>query len=195
MTGKFVNSEQKFLAESERERSCLIESEKNVLSEHRVARLRTLWNQRVFLFRTAGCGLVFATAIAFLIPPRYESTVHLMPPDVQSGAMLAALANKVGGGLAAFSSDMIGLKTSGALLMGILQSRTVQDDLVAEFDLRKVYSTQRWENARNELANNTEVSEERKSGIITIKVTDRNCLLYTSPSPRDLSTSRMPSSA
>ena len=24
---------------------------------------------------------------------------------------------------------------------------------------------------------------------------DRNCLLYTSPSPRDLSTSRMPSSA
>ena len=28
-----------------------------------------------------------------------------------------------------------------------------------------------------------------------IDITDRSCLLYTSPSPRDLSTSRMPSSA
>ena len=29
----------------------------------------------------------------------------------------------------------------------------------------------------------------------TVEALDRDCLLYTSPSPRDLSTSRMPSSA
>ena len=29
----------------------------------------------------------------------------------------------------------------------------------------------------------------------SLNILDRNCLLYTSPSPRDLSTSRMPSSA
>jgi uncharacterized protein involved in exopolysaccharide biosynthesis len=180
MTEKIVNSEQIILSGSVREKPYLSESEKAALSEHRVARLRTLWNQRVFLFRMAGCGLVIATAIAFLIPPRYESTVHLMPPDVQSGAMLAALANKVGGGLAAFGGDVLGLKTSGALFVGILQSRTVEDDLVAKFELRKVYSTQRWESARNELAKNTEVSEDRKSGIITIKVTDRKPQLAAS---------------
>jgi uncharacterized protein involved in exopolysaccharide biosynthesis len=43
-----------------------------------------------------------------------------------------------------------------------------------------VYSTQRWESARNELANNTGVSEDRKSGIITIKVTDRKPQLAAS---------------
>ena len=30
---------------------------------------------------------------------------------------------------------------------------------------------------------------------IVISIKDKSCLLYTSPSPRDLSTSRMPSSA
>ena len=36
---------------------------------------------------------------------------------------------------------------------------------------------------------------KRKREIETVLETGRSCLLYTSPSPRDLSTSRMPSSA
>jgi capsule polysaccharide export protein KpsE/RkpR len=168
------------LLENRRGVSYLAESKNSALSEHRVERLRALWRRRVFLFRMAGGGLLTATAIAFLIPARYESTVRLIPPDVQSGGMLAALANKAGGGLAAFGGDMPSLKTSGALFMGILQSRTVEDDLIGKFDLRRVHSTQRWESARNELANSTEVSEDRKSGIITIKVTDRKPQLAAS---------------
>ena len=35
----------------------------------------------------------------------------------------------------------------------------------------------------------------KKDNKISKKINDRACLLYTSPSPRDLSTSRMPSSA
>ena len=34
-----------------------------------------------------------------------------------------------------------------------------------------------------------------ESGIKTAAIYSKDCLLYTSPSPRDLSTSRMPSSA
>lgn len=173
MAREVINSEQELFLESEPEKSYTAESRKRALTEYRVARMWTLWNDRVFLFRVAGCGLVIATAIAFLIPPRYESTVRLMPPDMQSNAMLAALAGKVGGGLATLSGDMLGMKSSGALFVGILQSRTVQDDLIAKFDLRRTYSTERWDVARMELARNTEVSEDRKSGIITIKVTNR----------------------
>ena len=33
------------------------------------------------------------------------------------------------------------------------------------------------------------------TGVVWDKFEENNCLLYTSPSPRDLSTSRMPSSA
>ena len=39
------------------------------------------------------------------------------------------------------------------------------------------------------------VVDARVAGIVVAAVLSWNCLLYTSPSPRDLSTSRMPSSA
>ena len=41
----------------------------------------------------------------------------------------------------------------------------------------------------------TNVQIARKVYIDLLKVENMSCLLYTSPSPRDLSTSRMPSSA
>ena len=40
-----------------------------------------------------------------------------------------------------------------------------------------------------------DTSKEKKSEIAKLRQTPGGCLLYTSPSPRDLSTSRMPSSA
>ena len=50
----------------------------------------------------------------------------------------------------------------------------------------------------DDASDRTEISEFLSrcegSGLENLKVL-RNCLLYTSPSPRDLSTSRMPSSA
>ena len=41
----------------------------------------------------------------------------------------------------------------------------------------------------------TTYDNEYKAMMMDIRVYRMNCLLYTSPSPRDLSTSRMPSSA
>jgi capsule polysaccharide export protein KpsE/RkpR len=48
----------------------------------------------------------------------------------------------------------------------------VQSDIVAKFQLQKVYGDRYEEDARKDLANNSEVFEDRKSGIITIQVTD-----------------------
>jgi capsule polysaccharide export protein KpsE/RkpR len=149
--------------------------------ERTVARFRLLWNQRRFLFRISGYGLLTATLLAFSIPKRYESTTLLMPPDDKSGspvAMAAALAGKMTGTMASSLSgvagDMLGLKSSGDLFMGILRSRTVQDDLIGKFDLRKVYWQSDWQNTRRALSANTAISEDRKSGIITITVTDKS---------------------
>jgi capsule polysaccharide export protein KpsE/RkpR len=143
--------------------------------EHAIAGLRLLWDQRGFLFRVAGYCLVVATLVAFLIPKRYESTTRLMPPDSQSSsnmALLAGLAARTGNGLGVFAGDLLGLKSTGALFVGILRSRTVQDRLIERFDLRKVYGTRLLENARKRLDEDTAVSEDRKSGIIAVTVTD-----------------------
>src|SRR5216684_8275248 len=140
-----------------------------------VLRLRLLWKERRFLNRAAAAGLLLGTLFAFLLPKKFESTTQLMPPDSQSSsgmAMLAALSAKTGNGLGAFAGDLLGVKSSGALFIGILRSHTVEDRLVERFELKRVYWTKLDENARRKLEENTAISEERKSGIINITVTD-----------------------
>jgi len=86
--------------------------------------------------------------------------------------MMAALAAKTGSGLGAVAGDLLGVKSSGALFIGILRSRTIEDRLIERFDLKKVYWVRLEEAARQKLAEKTSISEDRKSGIITITVTD-----------------------
>ena len=50
-----------------------------------IARFRTLWAERRFLFRVTIAALLASLLIVFLIPSQYESTVQLMPPDSHSG--------------------------------------------------------------------------------------------------------------
>src|SRR5438034_5925227 len=115
--------------------------------------------------------------VAFLIPKSYTSTTQLMPPDPQSTsgmAMMAAMAAKAGGGLGGVAGDLLGLKSSGALFIGVLRSETSQDRLVQQFDLGKVYGIRLVTDARKKLDENTSISEDRKSGIISISVTDHS---------------------
>ena len=146
-------------------------------SEKSLANLRLLWGRRRMLTRAAVYAVAASTVIAFLIPPRYESTARLMPPDNQSAsslAMAAAAMSGTAGGLGGVASDLLGLKSTSDLFVGILGSRTVQDKLIQQFDLKKLYSDRRMEDARKDLADHTSVSVDRKSQIISVTVTDKN---------------------
>lgn len=140
------------------------------------AKLRLVWNRRRLLLRLAGAGLILSTMTAFLIPKQFQSTTRLMPPDEASSniATLAAAASTQGSSeIGSMASDLLGLKSSGALFIGILQSRTVQDDVINKFNLLKVYRLREYVDARKQLNQNTDIGEDRKSGIITIVVTDK----------------------
>lgn len=134
-----------------------------------------LWERRSFLFRVALLSVVFSTAVAFLIPKQYESTTRIMPPEQQgiSTAMLAALAGKVmPGALGSLAGSMFGMKDTGALFVQLLQSGTVQGQLVDRFDLQRVYWKRYRQDTVKKLARRTEITQDRKSGVITIVVTD-----------------------
>ena len=136
-----------------------------------------LWANRRRLGKALLAGLLAGVVVALLIPPRYESTAQLMPPDSQSAsglAALAALASKSGGGsMGLMAGDLLGVRSSGALFVGILHSRTIQDRIVGRFHLKNVYGDKLDEDARRELAENSGASEDRKTGIITVTVSDR----------------------
>ena len=76
--------------------------------------------------------------------------------------------------MGSIAGDLIGMKNSGALFIGVLNSRTVQDRMVEQFDLKKIYKASKMEDARLALSEHTGLGEDRKSGIITITVTDHN---------------------
>jgi capsule polysaccharide export protein KpsE/RkpR len=145
--------------------------------EWQAEQLRLLWGRRRFFFRAGAVGLLASTLVALSIPKSYTSTTQLMPPDPQSTsgmAMMAAMATKAGGGLGGMAGDLLGLKSSGALFVAVLRSQTSQDRLIQQFDLRKVYGKRLVMDARTRLDENTSISEDRKSGIITISVTDHS---------------------
>jgi len=150
---------------------------RELASDRLIQHLVVLWHHRRILFRLACVGLLVGTSLAFLLPKQFESTTRLMPPDDQSNtgmAFITALGGRMNGGLAPLAGDLLGVKGSGALFLEILRSRTVQDGLVNKFDLRKVYREREWERTRRVLAGNTSLAEDRKSGVITIAVSDRD---------------------
>jgi uncharacterized protein involved in exopolysaccharide biosynthesis len=146
--------------------------------EWQAERLRTLWDNRRLFLRAVGIGLVLSTLIALLIPNQYTSMTQLMPPDNQSSsssmAMMAATLAKGAGALSSVAGDLLTLKSSGAMFVGVLRSQTVQERLVQQFDLRNVYGKRLNVDARQKLDENTFITEDRKSGIITINVTDHD---------------------
>jgi uncharacterized protein involved in exopolysaccharide biosynthesis len=146
-------------------------------SQRQAERMRMLWDHRRPFLRAGAIGLLCSLLVAFLIPKQYTATTQLMPPDAQSAssvAMMAALASKAGAGLSSVAGDLLGVKSSGALFIGVLRSQTSQDRLIQQFDLKKVYGKRLVMDARTKLDEKTSISEDRKSGIITLSVTDRS---------------------
>jgi capsule polysaccharide export protein KpsE/RkpR len=137
--------------------------------------------QKRMIGRAVAVSFVLIMIAAFLIPSEYESTARLMPPEKPKGEGLAAILTASGGeggnsnpALGSFLADSLGIKGSGALYLGVLKSTTVQDALVDEFNLCKVYRKRYRKDANKRLAENTDLTEDRKSGIISITVTDHS---------------------
>lgn len=145
--------------------------------KRQAATLRLLWNCRALFLRVGAIGLLASTLLAFMIPKEYTSTAELMPPDTRSTsglAMMEALAGRAGDGLGSVAGDLLGLKNSGELFVGVLRSETAEDRIIDEFNLKEVYGKGLLVDARKKLDEETTISEDRKSGIISISVTDHS---------------------
>jgi uncharacterized protein involved in exopolysaccharide biosynthesis len=154
-----------------------VQQEEEKSRERRIARVRHLWTRRKVLGKFTAWGAAASVAIALIIPTQYASTTRLMPPDPPQGqgmAIAAALSGRIGGGIGALGSSLLGMNTSADLFAEVILSRMVQDELINKFDLRKVYGIKRMVDTRKELTRRTDISIDRKSGVLTIQVTDHD---------------------
>jgi uncharacterized protein involved in exopolysaccharide biosynthesis len=141
--------------------------------------LAPAWRHRLRLAKATLAGLVLGAAASMLVPKRYESTAQLMPPDPQAisgAAMLGLMAGGGSGSTMGLANSILSGKTPSSQFIGILESRTVRDSLIDRFDLRRVYGKKYYVDARRRLAKRTEFSEDKKTGIITITVTDHDAI-------------------
>jgi uncharacterized protein involved in exopolysaccharide biosynthesis len=137
------------------------------------------WERRRFLGRCAGIGCLVSLIIAFALPREYEAMTRLMPPDSSENSMMDMLSSKaseLGDNpmIGKYAGELLGVKTPGALFVGVLRSRTVADRIIDKFDLRREYWVRRYSAARKKLEDKTEIAEDKKSGIITLKVIDKS---------------------
>jgi capsule polysaccharide export protein KpsE/RkpR len=132
-----------------------------------------LWLQRRRIALWVLVGFLLSGFLAWRYP-KFESTVQIMPPDGgPSGlaALLPALSKSPG---FANLGDLMGAKTTGAVFMKVLSSRTVSDDLIEKYHLRERWGLNYMEDARMKLAKRTDIADDKKSGVIAISVRDRN---------------------
>jgi hypothetical protein len=135
--------------------------------------LRLPWDCRQDLFRAAAIGLLAATLAACSIPKFDTSKTQLMSADQWSSGMavMATKSAKAVGSLAGMVVDLLGLKSSGALF--VHRNQTVQDRLIQDYGLQKVYGTKLATDARTALDDNTSILEDGKVGVISISIADR----------------------
>lgn len=142
-----------------------------------------LWENRRRVFRVCLTTLIIFTLIAFLIPKKYKASARLMPPDFNTSALMSmalpVLGNQGAGGIGGGSmmnlaSQLLGMNSSSNLFIGVLRSRTVEDDIIRQFDLQKLYSQRYIEDTRKRLEDSTELQVDKKSGILQITVEDKS---------------------
>lgn len=119
---------------------------------------------------------LLAIAGTFLIKPRFTSTATLVTPQQpqsSAAALLGSLAGlgSVGGGGGA--GALAGLKNPADQWVGLLQSRTIADTIIAKFDLRVRYDVDYQFQARKELDSRTDVTAG-KDNLIHIDVVDED---------------------
>ncbi|MBD8528768.1 lipopolysaccharide biosynthesis protein [Massilia sp. CFBP 13647] len=118
-----------------------------------------------------GAAIALSVVVSMLLPPVYQASTKLLPPS-QSQSSSAALLSQLGGMAGAFAGSA-GLKSPNDTYVGMLKSRTVADNMVRRFDLKRVYGEETGEAARRRLETNTIVTSG-KDGLITIDVKDRD---------------------
>jgi capsule polysaccharide export protein KpsE/RkpR len=133
------------------------------------------WDYRRVFIRVAGIVFLVSISIALMLPKEYVSGARIMPPEQggNTAAMLAALVGKSSaGGLAGLAGSLLGAKNTGALFVALLHSGTVSGHLIDRFDLQRVYHKRYRVDAAKRLSHLTKITEDPKSGVITIAVTD-----------------------
>jgi uncharacterized protein involved in exopolysaccharide biosynthesis len=124
------------------------------------------------LFATALAAGLLALGVTYVIAPTYTARSTFLPPQQQQSAAASTLASI--GALAGLVGAAGGIKSPADQYVSLIQSATVSDRLIEQFELMKVYDKKYRVDARKVLRENVRVSLGKKDGVISIEVDDED---------------------
>lgn len=116
---------------------------------------------------------ILAMVLSGFITPMFTSAAKIMPPQQQQSSGMAAMLGQLGG-LAGAAGGLGGIKNPTDLYVGLLESRTVADNLIMRLKLKERYEKNTMDETRKELAANSVIAAGKKDGFITIAASDKD---------------------
>jgi len=131
---------------------------------------RVLLRNKLVILKFALMAAVLTVIVVLIKRPSYSAEASFLPPNSMSTGGSSALLGQLGA-LGSVGGALGGLKDPSMIYVGILGSRTIADNLIAQFDLAKVYGTQKLSQTEKVLRANTRIVSGKDS-IIVINVED-----------------------
>jgi len=136
--------------------------------------LLALWRRHLRLFVVGPLVVgVAALGISYIVAPTFTATTTFLPPQQLQSAAASVLAQL--GPLAGLAGAAAGgVRTPADQYVALMQSVTVSDRIVEQFELMAEYDEKYRIEARKELAKNVRMTIGKKDGLITVEVDDKN---------------------
>lgn len=117
---------------------------------------------------------IITLIISLIMLPIYKAETKILPPRQQSSTA-AQLLNQFGGIIGSAGSINISpIKTPNDLYIALLKSRPVLDNIIDRFRLMELYKTKIREDTRVALVDVLNTNDDKKSGIITLGIKDKD---------------------
>ena len=132
-----------------------------------------LGEQKRLIFSVTGIAAVVSLVVAFLLPPIYTArTTLLAPASQQQGPSSSAIAAL--GALGGLAPSGLGGRSPDELYVALLKSDSVLRALADRFDLKAHYDVATYETLRKVMPNYVRVTSDKKSGVISVEVDDKD---------------------
>ncbi len=118
-------------------------------------------------------GLLIGACLAFALRPTYTATASILPPQAPQSSLNSLLGQLGSLSVLGGSGASNLLKNPADLYVGILQSRTIADQIIQRFHLENEWHLKRHDDVRKKLMTKVQF-EAAKDGMIVITATDTN---------------------
>ena len=125
------------------------------------------------IIKIVAAVFILSIIISLIIPKKYTAIATILPP-VESASSVSGILAQAGGALGGLAGSLMGANTPADLFVGILQSRTVADNLINRFNLKEVFDTEYMEDLYKTLEEHVTISISNTNQIISVAVEEKD---------------------